>query len=395
MKTTMGIACAAIIAAGVLAPEAGARQPSERQKSPLVSTGVDADARGGVELQVRNASEARFEIVVEHLDARATYEVLADDVAVGQLTTNARGRARIRFRTRPRTRRDVLLGFDPRGALVTVRDVNGEDVLAIMLASASTPSDSPNVVCCVPDDRGPECEDRTADECAAQGGTVSSAASCLPNPCAGAPAPPATDVVCCIPDDSGPECEDRTPAECAQQGGVIVAASSCAPNPCAPIAPPGDSDIQCCLPDDSGPECEDRTPAECAAQGGVNMGPGSCTPNPCGATPASPPAVTATVRITCERRANRSKISVDGRGLPAGSYSARVVSGANEAVSAVRAAVGDEAEFDFDSDRGDIAASATAIIATFLQGTPPQATGQIRDAQGNLVAEMLATCAVK
>jgi hypothetical protein len=42
-----------------------------------------------------------------------------------------------------------------------------------------------------PDDSGPECEDRTVDECAAQGGTVvAGATSCLPKPCDGASCTP-------------------------------------------------------------------------------------------------------------------------------------------------------------------------------------------------------------
>ena len=37
------------------------------------------------------------------------------------------------------------------------------------------------------------------------------------------------DVVCCLPDDSGPECEDRTAAQCAAEGGVNLGAGSCLP----------------------------------------------------------------------------------------------------------------------------------------------------------------------
>lgn len=45
--------------------------------------------------------------------------------------------------------------------------------------------------------------------------------------------PEPQDIRCCIPDDSGPECEDRTPAECAARGGVNLGAGSCTPNPCS------------------------------------------------------------------------------------------------------------------------------------------------------------------
>ena len=245
------------------------------------------------------------------------------------------------------------------------------------------------MICCVPDDSGSECEDRTPEECAAEGGAVVAASSCLPNPCADAHAPPDGDIVCCLPDDSGPECEDRTSAECVAGGGVVVSANSCAPNPCAAI-PPSDGDTRCCLADDSGPECEDRTPAECAVEGGVNMGPGTCLPNPCGEV--TPPPADASVQVTCERRSSRAKVSVDGNGLAPGAYTARIVSGSNEAVSPAENAIGDEIELDFDSDGGDIAAGATPITSDFIQGAPPQVLGQLRDSEGNLVAENLATC---
>jgi hypothetical protein len=227
---------------------------------------------------LKAADNGRFEVKVRKLDPKATYELLVGDVRVGTLSTTGGGSARVRFSSRPRGH-DLLLGFDPRGRIVIVRNAAGDDVLAGTLPAGSATSSSGNVVCCIPDDRGSECEDRTADECAAQGGTVSTATSCLPNPCADAP-PVDADIVCCLPDDSGAECEDRIAAECAAQGGLAVEATSCTPNPCA-ATPPADADIRCCLPDDSGVECEDRTPAQCIAKGGIDMGAGSCTPNPC------------------------------------------------------------------------------------------------------------------
>ena len=132
--------------------------------------------------------------------------------------------------------------------------------------------------------------------------------------------------------------------------------------------------------------------AECAAQGGVNIGAGSCAPNPCG-TATPPVGGTATVEVTCERRADRSKISVNGKGLASGSYRARVTSGANTATAGPRSTVGDEVEFDFDSAPDDVAAGATAIAGTFVQGVPPRVAGTIETAAGAVVAEATATCA--
>ncbi len=74
-----------------------------------------------------------------------------------------------------------LLGFDPRGDAVQVR-LASDDVLTGNVPFDAGSDDS-DVACCIADDSGPKCEDRTADECAAQGGTVNAAASCLPNPC--------------------------------------------------------------------------------------------------------------------------------------------------------------------------------------------------------------------
>src|SRR5262245_3575774 len=320
MKKSITIALAALTVVGVsmLAAEAGAR--TEKEVGSLASTGVDPDARGKVKLAVRNLSDGKFEVKGQKLDPDATFDVLVDGVLVGQFTTSGGGTGRIRFRSRPRSPHDELLGFDPRGALVVVRNAAGQDVLAVQLADSGSVSGG-DVICCIPDNDGVECEDRTLDECNVAGGTVSTATSCLPNPCAGVPPPVEADVVCCIPDDTGPECEDRTADECAAQGGIVVEATSCVPNPCAPVTPPANDDIQCCLPNNGAAECEDRTPAQCAIEGGINAGGGTCIPDPCQSVP--PPSGNATVRVRCEVRSDRSKISVDGNDLATGTYQAR------------------------------------------------------------------------
>jgi hypothetical protein len=272
------------LALGVLTLSGRPAMAGERIKQELTAV-ADANARGSTRLALRTNDSGRFELRVRNLDPKTTYEILVGGVKVGTLSTKRGGSGSVRFRSQPRGH-DLLLGFDPRGQIVTVRSSAGADVLVGSVPGGSTGNPSDNVACCIPDDRGSECEDRTADECGAQGGTVSTATSCLPNPCADAP-PVDADVVCCLPDDSGPECEDRTTADCAAQGGVAVQATSCQPNPCA-ATPPADGDTRCCLPDDSGAECEDRTPAQCIAGGGVDMGPGSCTPNPCAGVSSDP-----------------------------------------------------------------------------------------------------------
>lgn len=103
----------------------------------------------------------------------------------------------------------------------------------------------------------------------------------------------------------------------------------------------------------------------------------------------------ASIRLRCELRAGRSRISADGRDLrPAnGIYSARVAAAGGSAASGTKQAVLGEAEFDFDSDRGDIAAGATAIAPDFIVARPgPDVTAEILDAQGIVVASGGAEC---
>ena len=71
------------------------------------------------------------------------------------------------------------------------------------------------------------------------------------------------------------------------------------------------------------------------------------------------------VRVRCETRPNRSKLSVDLNNVPSGKYTAHVTSGVNNASSTLQS-VGDEVEFDFDSDPEDIADGATAIKSSFI-----------------------------
>jgi hypothetical protein len=91
----------------------------------------------------------------------------------------------------------------------------------------------------------------------------------------------------------------------------------------------------------------------------------------------------ATLRVRCERRSTRSKISVDGNDLLPrnGRFRARVPAAGGTVTSGAKRAVGDEVEFDFDSNRNDIAAGATAIPANFIRArSGPDVIGQILNA---------------
>ena len=77
------------------------------------------------------------------------------------------------------------------------------------------------------------------------------------------------------------------------------------------------------------------------------------------------------LRVRCERRGNkRSKVSVDGRDVAPGTYLIQLTSGANTAPQVTKTVVApaDEFEADYDSNRADIRAGATAIPASFIQG---------------------------
>jgi hypothetical protein len=296
-----------------------------RIRTVLVPTAATTTARGLARLALVSASDGKFEVIAKHLDRDARYEVIVGGVRVADLLTNGGGGGKARFRTRPRNASEMPLGFDPRGTTIVVRSTGGDDVLA-----NSFPDDSPSageVVCCLPDDGGTECEDRTSGECAAQGGTVvTDATSCLPNPCAGAPpVGDDDDMVCCLPDDSGPECEDRTQDACLTAGGTMVGGASCATNPCTPIPPVG-GDIICCLPDtggDDGNECEDLSAKACVAAGGTPSTATSCLPDPCNATSLPPDEIACCVPsptdgFECETETAAACAAAGGAPAPTG-----------------------------------------------------------------------------
>ena len=269
----------AALAALALATPARAGNPgSGKISEELTATAAAPGARGRAVVIVRD-SELRLRVAARGLQRRTTHDVILDHVKIGTLTTSGRGNGRARFRSRPH---DQLLGTDPRGKTIILRRADAADVLIANIPGPRdpTPGDPSDdlIRCCLPDDRGTECEDRTADECAARRGVDMGPGSCLPNPCGSSAR--AAGSICCVPEDGGTRCEDRTEADCVAEGGAVVSASSCTPDPCASL-PPAEPEIQCCLRDDDGFECEDRTAETCAAQGGIDMGPGTCSPNPC------------------------------------------------------------------------------------------------------------------
>jgi hypothetical protein len=254
-------------------------------KQQLTATGAAPTAHGQVVVVIGKHSKGKMNIVGRHLRPNATFDVVVNSVRIGTLTTNRSGNGGARFSTTPRGH-DQLLGVDPQGQLVEVRDADtGDDALETEMPPDT--ADAGDIQCCVTDSEETECDETTPDECTANGGVNMGAGSCVPNPCPStSPAP--DEIACCVPDhdENGPECETETADACTAAQGVNLGMVACDPNPCAPTTPPT-PEIACCVPDDEGVECEEQTADECTTLGGTNLGTGTCDPNPC---PSTPPA---------------------------------------------------------------------------------------------------------
>ncbi len=86
---------------------------------------------------------------------------------------------------------------------------------------------------------------------------------------------------------------------------------------------------------------------------------------------------------------------MDGRNLTprGGTFRARVRAAGGTATSGTQRAVGDEAEFDFDSNRNDIREGATRIAANFVRSRPgADVVAEILNAQDRVVATQSGEC---
>jgi hypothetical protein len=269
-----------------------------RVNTQLAATGAASSASGRASLNLRAATKGRFMLWARHLRSGGSYDVIVGGVKVGAIQTNRIGSGLASFSTTPRGK-TALLGFDPRGSTLLVRDSStGTDDLV-----GSIPDDNPGAgACCLTNSHGEvECEDLSPTDCTTAGGTTPMitnpdgsqipVTSCLPDPC-GSTQPPSTSTVCCInsthDDGTETECEDDAESDCATRGGTMVQAPSCDPNPCQP-APP--VNVSACCKQDSGDssetECEVMSGDACIADGGTPNAATSCDPNPC---PAPTPA---------------------------------------------------------------------------------------------------------
>jgi hypothetical protein len=286
-----GVVLVSALAVTVVIPAAHA---GVHIKRTLQATTVDADARGKAEVEVSNhGGRAKLKVKVHKLDPSATFGIVLGGVTIGTFDTNDSGRATARFSSRPGNH-DQLLGTDPRGRRLEVQNSSGEDVLNDDIPDSSI--DAGDVVCCIEDDDDEDhtvkCETRSAARCERKGGTVSTATSCIPDPCGSTSG---DTIRCCKPDDDGAECEQTSAASCNEHHGVNLGAGACDPNPCTSTVP---GVVRCCVKDDdhhekdrhgkkgggdepAQAECEHLTMEHCLAEGGTALDAGSCDPNPC------------------------------------------------------------------------------------------------------------------
>lgn len=295
MKTRFVLASFGLAVALGAASLAFAGSSSKGDLKPSIAS---PGAKGKVIFQGRGGSRARFQVVASKLAPSASYDVVVAGVKVGSMTSNRGGSATVKFSTQPKPGKERLLGFDPRGAGISIRTPEGEEVmLGDVPDPVVKPRDAGKVACCVPDDDGgAECEDRTPEGCALEGGTLAPTDSCLPDPCGGSPDVNGDgesddedegEILCCLPgvdastsDDPEVECEDVSAPDCATGGGTVLEGSSCDASPCAPSAPT--AKVVCCVPDDGEYDCEDRTADRCASLGGTAIeGAASCDADPC------------------------------------------------------------------------------------------------------------------
>ena len=182
-----GVAALAVVAATPTMAHAGTKT-NTKMKSALAATSVDPDASGQAAL-VLHRGDGKLDVKASHLTRNASFDVVVNGVKVGTLETTRGGSGRQRFRSAP-GRRDLLLGFDPRGAQLSVRNADGRDVLVGTMPATADPN---AIACCVPAVDGTStCQEITADACTTANGVANAATTCLPDPCVTTP-PPAAD----------------------------------------------------------------------------------------------------------------------------------------------------------------------------------------------------------
>src|SRR5215468_215588 len=108
-------------AVGVLGAMAVAKTGGVNITRKLTATGHAPGARGIAKLRLKSGSSGTFSVRAKHLPGGQTFDVVVNKVKVGTLMTSPRGGGIAKFSTAPHGR-TAMLGFQPQGAMVAVRD---------------------------------------------------------------------------------------------------------------------------------------------------------------------------------------------------------------------------------------------------------------------------------
>ena len=134
MKTNARVLTACILAA-LATPLLAAN--SSLIQSPLMNTGVDADAKGIV-LSTLTREQSILIVDVRKLAPSAAHEIEVDGVVEAAFTTNTNGGAAVKFKA-PNRGHAHPLDFDPQGKLLRVL-AGGQSVLEATLSAAGEPA---------------------------------------------------------------------------------------------------------------------------------------------------------------------------------------------------------------------------------------------------------------
>jgi hypothetical protein len=106
----------------------------------LRNTGVDADAAGIVEINLKEQSSA-MRLTLAKLTPGVAYTVTNGATPEAGFIADAKGGARLNFATKPK-KGSFLLDFEPRGQVLSVRTEDGVDVLQAVVSGEGEPAKS-------------------------------------------------------------------------------------------------------------------------------------------------------------------------------------------------------------------------------------------------------------
>jgi hypothetical protein len=142
LRTALALAAALGVAAGAASPAAAKKgsDDSAKSRSSLAATGAVPGAEGECRVQFGSGS-SRFEVRVENLAGGAEHVLSADGLPWATFSTDSKGRAKLRFSSRPKGSKQRALPGDPRGRALAVSQ-GGTDVLGGVCSGSGESDDS-------------------------------------------------------------------------------------------------------------------------------------------------------------------------------------------------------------------------------------------------------------